>query len=670
MAKKTLARVSVDLDANTVKFQQGLDKAGKKAQSWRKQTERQISGVAQAFKGFIAGYAGLRGFQAIIDSTAKTQAAMKQLEATIKSTGGVIGLNAKQLSSMADEYQKLSTFDSSEIVNGMALLGTFTNITGQAFVDTTKAALDMSAKMGQSLKTSVIQLGKALNDPIKGVSALAEVGVSFTAQQKEQIKTLVESNQLYKAQGVILAELNKEFGGSAAAAADTLGGAMTQLRNAFSDLLATDDGMPAVVDNVRELTQVLQDPKTKQAADLLISTLVAGFSKLVEGSAGALQMISRLFGAVFSSEDEIPALQNRLDDLNAQMASLVETQRIGGVVAGDRVALLQEEINKTERLLRIQTELRNDRWTAARSAPEPAAGVMLSPGTAGDFQGSKKATDKVALHKKAYSANLAEANAILDAAVAKTKERMEQAEKDVEAMLEREADAMASVAQIKYDLLDDEGKALEDLKAKYLELQEAVRAGVITQEEAAAISGALAEKFEEGTDTMSEFAIQAARNMQSAFANFLFDPFQGGLRGMLTGFIDTIRRMSAELIASQIFDWLGSKDGGSGILGKLGGFFAGAKDAGGPIPAGQFALVGERGPELVAGPAMVTSRIDTARAFDAGGGGSAGAGGNVRVVNAIDPRLITEHLGSAAGEQIILNIISRNGRKVRQAVGG
>jgi hypothetical protein len=76
----------------------------------------------------------------------------------------------------------------------------------------------MSARLGTDLNKTAIQVGKALQDPIKGVSALRRVGVDFTEQQKEQIEKMVEANDVIGAQKLILAELTKEFGGSAAAA--------------------------------------------------------------------------------------------------------------------------------------------------------------------------------------------------------------------------------------------------------------------------------------------------------------------------------------------------------------------------------------------------------------------------------------------------------------------
>ena len=98
---------------------------------------------------------------------------------------------------------------------------------------------------------------------------------------------------------------------------------------------------------------------------------------------------------------------------------------------------------------------------------------------------------------------------------------------------------------------------------------------------------------------MSEFASQAARNMQSAFANFLFDPFQNGLKGMLKGFIDTIRRMVAEFAASQLMKFFFTPfASGSGLLASFAKFAIGGKAMGGSVLGSKPYIVGERGPEL------------------------------------------------------------------------
>jgi hypothetical protein len=120
------------------------------------------------------------------------------------------------------------------------LLLTFTNIKNSGpdkiFDQATVAAADMAAKFGGDASSQAVLLGKALNDPVKGVSALQRVGVSFTAAQKEQIKAMVESGDTMGAQKLILRELNTEFGGAAKAAGDSLPGQLERGKRAFEDL--------------------------------------------------------------------------------------------------------------------------------------------------------------------------------------------------------------------------------------------------------------------------------------------------------------------------------------------------------------------------------------------------------------------------------------------------
>jgi phage-related minor tail protein len=94
---------------------------------------------------------------------------------------------------------------------------TFGNVSGEAFDRAQMAAVNLSARLGQDLQSSAVQVGKALNDPIKGVTALGRVGVSFTEQQKEQIKAMTKVGDVAGAQSLILAQLEKQYGGSAEA---------------------------------------------------------------------------------------------------------------------------------------------------------------------------------------------------------------------------------------------------------------------------------------------------------------------------------------------------------------------------------------------------------------------------------------------------------------------
>jgi len=130
------------------------------------------------------------------------------------------------------------------------------------------------------------------------------------------------------------------------------------------------------------------------------------------------------------------------------------------------------------------------------------------------------------------------------------------------------------------------------------------------------------EKLKATQSFMEKLSEQAARNIQDAFADFLFDPFEEGIKGMLKGFIDVVRRMIAEMLAFQIL---------TSIPG-LGTFFSkglGARADGGPIIAGQPVLVGERGPELFIPHASGRIKNNTA---------TGGSGGEMQFVTNIDAR--------------------------------
>ena len=159
-----------------------------------------------------------------ISAFTESQKVAAQTAAVLKSTGGAAGVTAGHLDNLASKLQKVSGVEDEAIASGANMLLTFTGIKngvgeGNAIFDeATKTLLDLSVAMGSEPKAAAIQLGKALNDPVTGITALTRVGVTFTKQQKDQIKSLVASGKTMAAQKIILAELNREFGGSAAAA--------------------------------------------------------------------------------------------------------------------------------------------------------------------------------------------------------------------------------------------------------------------------------------------------------------------------------------------------------------------------------------------------------------------------------------------------------------------
>lgn len=190
--------------------------------------------IGAGFLGIGAAITG--GLALAISSTAEAEKTTAQLEAVLKSTGGAAGLTRTELDEMASSMQKMTTYGDESIRSAQSLLLTFTSIGKDVFPQALETVLDMSTALGQDLKSSSIQLGKALQDPVLGMTALRRVGVNFSNDQIEMVKAMVESGNMMKAQKFILQELATEFGGSASAAADTFSGRLEQISNSLGDL--------------------------------------------------------------------------------------------------------------------------------------------------------------------------------------------------------------------------------------------------------------------------------------------------------------------------------------------------------------------------------------------------------------------------------------------------
>lgn len=230
-----------DFPRQAARFQKGLDGLNKRTKELRGGLSKIGQGLAKGFKNAAVIGAGAAGFLAFniaqgIESLAELEDVTNQTNAVLKSTKGAAGISAKAIRDLAQEYEDLTTIDDKVIQSGENVLLTFTNIRKRAFEPALAAALDLSVAMDQDLKSSVVQVGKALNDPIKGMTALQRVGVSFSEQQRKVIKRLVETGQSAKAQQIILRELNREFGGSAKAAAGGYRGSLNRLKDSVEDL--------------------------------------------------------------------------------------------------------------------------------------------------------------------------------------------------------------------------------------------------------------------------------------------------------------------------------------------------------------------------------------------------------------------------------------------------
>lgn len=298
------------------------EKAGKKGSGFG----TMIKGAMGIAAGAIAA-AGIGDF--FKDSIAEARESQKVGALTaqvLKSTGGAAKISAAQVGDLATAISNKSGIDDEAIQSGANLLLTFKNIRNEAgkgndiFSQTTQIMTDVSAAMGQEPKAAAIQLGKALNDPVKGIAQLNRIGVTFSDSQKKVIKRLVETGDVAGAQKVILRELQSEFGG-AAAASSTMGEKAGVAFGNLKEQIGT--ALLPIIDKVAGyLTE-----KVIPAVSQFIAELQNG-----EGTGGRVAAVFKDVGSVLS--DVAGFVQRNLDVIGPVVAILGAMAGAFGIVMG------------------------------------------------------------------------------------------------------------------------------------------------------------------------------------------------------------------------------------------------------------------------------------------------------------------------------------------------
>ena len=223
----------------------------------------------------------------------RQEGALRRVNSTIISTGRLTKISGQEIQSYAGELQKLTGVSDEVIMESSALLLTFTNVE-ENFKRAQSVILDVSTALGQDLKSSTIQVGKALQDPIKGLSALSRVGIQFTEVQKRQIIGFEQVGETAKAQEVILKELEVQFGMLSAMMRDTAEGQLLALDSAIGDLQEKigEALAPTLIEATKALTKFVEGI----SADSI--SKVIGFATAIITVIAQFKIINVIFGKV------------------------------------------------------------------------------------------------------------------------------------------------------------------------------------------------------------------------------------------------------------------------------------------------------------------------------------------------------------------------------------
>jgi hypothetical protein len=280
---KSLASINIRFHADLEQFKTQMQKA----QSSMKEYGKKMTSMGKTMSMSVTAPLAALGTLAVMNFNKQAQA-IAQVEQGLRSTGNQVGFTSQELQKMASDLQNNSLFGDEVILrDATAQLLTFTNIAGEQFSRTQLAAMDLATRLNGDLKSASIQLGKALNDPVANLSALSRSGIQFSAEQKTVINEMAKTNRLAEAQTLILDELERQYGGSAAAAAAVGTGGIKQLSNSFGDLLEEfgaiiTEGIQPLIEFFKKLVQAFQNtsPEVKKLVTI-VAVLAATAGPLV-----------------------------------------------------------------------------------------------------------------------------------------------------------------------------------------------------------------------------------------------------------------------------------------------------------------------------------------------------------------------------------------------------
>jgi hypothetical protein len=245
-------------------------------------------GFKTSAAAIVAAFAGMAASGT--KSFAELERKMLRTQSIIKATGNAAGLEATELLKFAKELDLSTLGNRDAILSAINTMQTFKSVSGDTFKRSIELSQDLSEVLGTDITSSALQLGKALEDPIKGISALSRVGVSFTEDQKKMIKSMVEANKTVEAQGVILDTLAKQVGGAAKGAAGGLSGSVDTLDYRWTEFKETLASSTGVINNtawaidklsgaLKAMSEYLSGPTAAQALEEDIAGMEKAFAK-------------------------------------------------------------------------------------------------------------------------------------------------------------------------------------------------------------------------------------------------------------------------------------------------------------------------------------------------------------------------------------------------------
>lgn len=303
-------------------------KAFKDAQGRAEKFEAGLSKAAGVATGVLVGLAGA-GLGAALAAEEVASA-----NAVVANVLGNMGMDkaTDRVLEYADALEKSLGIDEKVIKATQGKLGTFSelassaDVAGGAFDRATLAALDMAAAGFGTAEGNAVQLGKALQDPIKGISALQKSGVTFTEEQKNMIEAMMEAGDAAGAQDLILSELEKQVGGTAAANAD----GSEKIKLAFGEVAEKlGETLLPYLDDLADKVQAFADWASQNIG--LIKTVAAVIGSIA-AAVVAVNAAFKIYNAIVKITAAVQAVLNFVMAMNPIVLIVLAIMLLIGVL--------------------------------------------------------------------------------------------------------------------------------------------------------------------------------------------------------------------------------------------------------------------------------------------------------------------------------------------------
>lgn len=314
--------------------------------SGRKMGDRMSKGIVSSV-GKIAGplaaifaTVGIGKFiSGTVDEAREAQKVSAITDSIVKSTGGVAKVTAKHVGDLSNAISKKIGVDDEAIQASANLLLTFKKVRNEVgknndvFDQAVGLAQDLSKAGFGSAESTAKQLGKALQDPVKGMTALGRAGVQFTDEQKKQVKDAIKHNDLLKAQKIILGEVQSQVGGvaeSAATSGEKVGVAFANLKEKIGQAL-----LPAL-DKVSNWFLDKGLPAIEKFGSKVKGTFTGLSDLLIKGD------FTKAVKDAFGWDEDSPEVQGLLGIRDAALDAWDAVKKFGGWVKDDLLPALEK----------------------------------------------------------------------------------------------------------------------------------------------------------------------------------------------------------------------------------------------------------------------------------------------------------------------------------------